>query len=88
VVAFPTDPERRFAGSRFFAMTHVSAAGAYRLRALPPTTYFVAAINRSPSADEDAWQDATSLEQLARDATLVTVTDGQHASLDVKLSSR
>ena len=52
VVAFPTDPERRFAGSRFFAMTHVSAAGAYRLRALPPGTYFVAVIDRSPGADE------------------------------------
>jgi len=88
VVAFPMDPERRFAGSRFFAMTHVSAAGAYRVRALPPATYFVAAIDRSPGADEDAWQDATSLERLTRDATLVAVTDGQHASLDLKLSPR
>jgi len=88
VVAFPTDPERRFAGSRFFAMTHVSAAGAYRLRALPPATYFVAVIDRSPGADEDAWQDATSLERLTRDATLVTVTNGQHTSLDLKLSPR
>ena len=88
VVAFPTDPERRFAASRFFAMTHVSTAGAYRLRALPPATYFVAVIDRSPGADEDAWQDATSLERLTRDATLVTVTDGQHAWLDLKLSPR
>ena len=88
VVAFPTDPERRFAESRFFAMTHVSATGAYRLRALPPATYFVAAIDRWRDADEDAWQDPTSLERLARDATLVTVTDGQHASLDLKLPPR
>jgi hypothetical protein len=69
-------------------MTHVSAAGAYRLRALPPATYLVAVIDRSPSGDEDAWQDATSLERLTRDATLVTVTDRQHASLDLKLSPR
>jgi protocatechuate 3,4-dioxygenase beta subunit len=88
VVAFPTDPERRFDGSRFFAMTRVSAAGTYRLRALPPAEYFLTAIDRPPDADEDAWQDPTSLEGFARVATLITITDGQHTSLDLKLPAR
>ena len=88
VVAFPADPERRFAGSRFFAATHVSAGGAYRLRALPPATYFVAVIDRFRGADEDAWQEPAFLERLAREAMPMTVTDGQHASLDLKLSAR
>src|SRR5213592_176726 len=84
----PRKPDASALRSRFFAMTHVSAAGAYRLRALPPATYFVAVIDRSPCADEDAWQDATSLERLTRDATLVTLTNGQHTSLDLKLFPR
>ena len=88
VVAFPRDPAQRFAGSRFFAMAPVSAAGAYRLRALPPATYFVAVIDRSPGADEEAWQDAAPLERIARDATVVTVTEGQRASIDLKRSAR
>ena len=87
VIAFPTDLDRRFAGSRFFAMSSTSAAGAYRLRALPPAMYFVAVIASARNADGEAWQDPASLEQLARDATLVTVTEGQHMPLDLKLSS-
>ena len=50
--------------------------------------YFVAAIEPGRNADDDAWQDPEFLERLARDAILVTVTDGQHVSLDVKLSAR
>lgn len=88
VVAFPSDPEQRFAGSRFFAMTRVSAAGAYRLRALPPAMYFVAAIERPQGADEDAWQDPVLLEQLERDARRVAVSDGLHASIDLKRATR
>jgi hypothetical protein len=88
VVAFPADPERRFAGSRFFAATHVSAGGAYRLRALTPAIYFVAVIDRFRDADEEAWQEPAFLERLAREAMPMTVTDGQHASLDLKLSAR
>lgn len=88
VVAFPTDPERRFPASRFFAMTHVTAAGVYSLRALPPATYFVAAIDRLRGTDEGAWQDPMFLERLARDATPMTVTEGQHASVDLRLSAR
>jgi protocatechuate 3,4-dioxygenase beta subunit len=88
VVAFPTDLERRFAGSRFFVMAHASVAGAYRLRALPPAMYFVAVLDRWRGADDDAWQDPASLESLARDAERVTVTDGQHTSLDLRLSAR
>jgi protocatechuate 3,4-dioxygenase beta subunit len=88
VIAFPTDLDRRFFGSRFFATTSASAAGAFRLRALPPGEYFVAVIESGRNADGDAWQDPASLEQLARDATLVTVTEGQHVPLNLKLTPR
>jgi hypothetical protein len=84
VVAFPEDADRRYDGSRYFAKTRSSRDGTYALRALPPARYCVAVVDRMV-AEEDAWQDPEFLERLERDAARVTVTDGQRASLVLRV---
>ena len=55
--------------------------GAYKINGLPPGTYYVAAV-----ADEFAsdWQDPTFLETLSRNASQVTLDDGQKKTQDLR----
>jgi hypothetical protein len=57
-----------------------SAAGAYRIPALPPGQYFVAAL---PDAQAGDWQDPRVLQTLSRNAARVTLAKGEKKTQDV-----
>jgi protocatechuate 3,4-dioxygenase beta subunit len=78
VLAFPTDASLWTEGGsnpRRLRSVRTDVAGAYTMRSLPSGDYYVIAVPDEQAAD---WQDPKFLEILARQATLVTVPDGEH----------
>ena len=60
--------------------TRASKTGAYTFGALPAGSYYVVAI---PEALSSQWQDPRFLEMLSREATPVTVGEGDKHSQDL-----
>jgi hypothetical protein len=86
VIVFASDRQLWYDGSRFFSAARPSRDGAFTVRALPAGEYFVAALDRIPGTDAGTeWQDPDFLEANSRGATRVTLTEGQHAALTLKL---
>jgi hypothetical protein len=92
LLAFSSDPERWYSGSRYLRRSAPDAAGAFRLRGLPPGDYFVAAVARprataDPDGD-DSWQDPEWLESMAPRAARVTLAEDQKVSVNPHLIVR
>ena len=101
VVAFSDDPEHWFAGSPFvyvsrtmgeappWGPTRPSVApvrrepGSFVIPSLAPGRYYVAAVDGSMGGSPP--QDRASLEKLRDGATLITVTAGQTAAVQIRL---
>lgn len=86
VVAFATDQTLWYAQSRFFKLATRDASGPFRIEALPPGDYFVAAIARTFTGNAaDDWQDPDLLEQIVARSTRVSIAEAQHLSVSLKL---
>jgi hypothetical protein len=89
VIAFATDRTRRFAGSRFLAFEAGVHDGAVSVRGLPAGDYYVVAIDgRSRIGKPEALEDSAFLESLVGDATKVTLVEGEHRPVSVKVLDR
>lgn len=84
VIVFPTDPQYWRAQSRHIQTARTDAAGAFRLRALPPGDYLIVATD---NVEQGEWFDPAYLEQARATATRVTVTEGEKKTLDLKAPS-
>jgi hypothetical protein len=86
IVVFPTDAAR-WSGDGFaprrFKSTRANARGEFGVSALPPGDYFVAAI---PDEQTDDWRNPAMLDALARVATRVTIMDGEHSRVALRVS--
>src|SRR5262249_24854291 len=86
VVVFSTDNTLWYPQSRFFKLATHDATGAFRIEALPPGDYFVAAVALTFNGDTaEDWQDPELLEQLVRRSTRVSLADAQHLAVALKL---
>jgi hypothetical protein len=86
VVAFATNRDRWYPGSRFMWAAAAQADGSFRITGLPFGTYYIAAVQRVPDEGEDAWRDPGFLETLSRSARTVTIRDGEKQTVTVQLS--
>ena len=85
VVLFPTESRAWInAGPnpRRLRSARVDAQGRFGIRSVPPGDYYVVAIPDEQSAE---WRDPSVLETLARTATQVTIGDGEHKTLDLRV---
>jgi hypothetical protein len=87
VVVFPTD-RRMWTGysslfNRRVLSRPIGARGEFRITALPPGDYFLAAI---PDTRVEDWQDAKVLESLSRTATRVSLGEKDKKSVDLRMT--
>jgi hypothetical protein len=85
VLVFTTDAQawtdsgaspRRLRGAR------ATAAGQFGISSLPPGDYYIAAVREEDVAD---WRDPPFLDALARVATRITILEGEHKSIDLRI---
>lgn len=84
VVVFSVDHDRWYDRSRFLRLTHTGEDGTYSVQGLPFGRYAVIAPSELPSHGDDAWQDPAFLETAAREASWVTLRDGERTTLDLR----
>jgi hypothetical protein len=85
VVVFPTEAQgwTGYGSSpRRLKSARVDAQGRFGISSLPPGDYFAVAIAEEQSAD---WRDGKTLEALSRIATRVTIGEGEHRTIDLRL---
>ena len=82
VVIFSQNPEQR-PGGRFAGTSRLDQNGRYRVRTLPPGDYFAIAVDYVDPNRRSG--DPTYFEELSRDATRFTLTEGETRALDLKL---
>ena len=68
--------------SRRFRSTRANARGEFGLSSVPPGDYYVIAVPEEQAAD---WRDPKVLEALARQATQVSIAEGEHKTIDPRL---
>lgn len=81
VIAFPTNRMQWQPTSRFIKITYLDDRGRYVIRGLPPAEYSVA-ITRS--SDESDLINDVLLDQLARDAARIRLSEGDRRRLDIQ----
>jgi protocatechuate 3,4-dioxygenase beta subunit len=82
VVAFSTDERRWGMRTRYIQSVAPRPTGDFSIEALPPGEYFVIALEFVEAGEEGAVE---RLERWSRDATRVTLGDGETASVSLKL---
>jgi hypothetical protein len=88
VMVFSTDRARWYAASRFMRRTVAGADGAFSAAGLPFGSYYALALARLPFATDEEWQDPAFLESLIRQATSVTIGEGQKQTVTLTVSPR
>jgi hypothetical protein len=86
VLAFGTDRDTWYQGSRYRRRVAPAATGTFAIEGLPPGDYFVVA-SEAPQ-DPGEWTDPGVLEKLAASATRVRLADGEQLSLSLRPVSR
>jgi uncharacterized protein (DUF2141 family) len=86
VIAFTTDVQAwtgPATNRRRLRSARVNATGQFGIGSVPPGDYYVVAVR-----DEDSvgWRDPAVLEALARVATRVTILEGEHKTIDPRIS--
>jgi len=84
VIAFPSDPKLWMPQSRHIVTARTDAAGAYRLSAIPPGDYLVAAVD---DVEQGEWFDPEFLDQIKDAATKVRIGEGEQKTQDLKAPS-
>jgi carboxypeptidase family protein len=87
VVAFATDSERWYRGSRFVRYAALTG-GTFTIQGLPAGEYFLAAVARTRDLDDGGWQDRTILDKLSAGAARVLLGDEQRLAQNLRISSR
>jgi hypothetical protein len=85
VLAFTTNPqawENTGTVPRRLKSTRANAKGEFGLSSVPPGEYYVIAVPEEQAAD---WRDPKALEVLARQATQVSIAEGEHKMIDLRL---
>ena len=85
VVVFPADSKlwtESSAVSRRFRRVTAREDGGFEVAAIPPGSYYVAAIRETAGAD---WIDPAFLESLAGGASLVQIGDGERATQSLRV---
>jgi hypothetical protein len=85
VLAFTTNPqawENTGTVPRRLKSTRANAKGEFGLSSVPPGEYYVIAVPEEQAAD---WRDPKTLEALARQATQVSIAEGEHKMIDLRL---
>ena len=85
VLVFSPSYERLPPLSRRMKFTRSATDGSFRVGGLPAGDYLVAAV---PRLNTTEWQNPELLRQLAPRAERVTLTEGQHANVSVRLLER
>jgi hypothetical protein len=81
VIAFTADQQFWRAQSRHITTSRTDAAGAFRLRALPPGDYFVIATD---NVEQGEWFDPAYLDQAKAGATRLTLSEGEKKVQDLR----
>jgi hypothetical protein len=81
VIVFSTDQQFWRAQSRHIQTSRTDAAGAFRLRGLPPGDYFVVAVD---GVEQGEWFDPAYLEQARNGATRITLREGETKAQDLR----
>jgi protocatechuate 3,4-dioxygenase beta subunit len=84
VIAFPSDPKLWMPQSRHIITTRTDATGSYRLSAIPPGDYLVAAVD---DVEPGEWFDPEFLDQIKDEATKVRIGEGEQKTQDLKAPS-
>jgi len=85
VLAFTTNVQawnEQAASPRRLKRTRANARGEFGISSVPPGDYYVSAVPEEQAAD---WPDPKALEALARVATQVTIAEGEHKTIDLRL---
>jgi len=85
VIVFATDRTLWGTATRFVTVSRSGRDGSFRVRRLPATEYFVAAVDR---LIEGEWQNPDLLESLVPVATKVAVGEGDTVSTTARLALR
>jgi hypothetical protein len=89
VVVFPVSRDARWTGSRRVKLARSAVGGEFRVAALPSGDYFVAAVSRIlGTRDGGEWQNPDVLLQLEARAERITVSEGQTATISLRLIDR
>jgi hypothetical protein len=84
VIAFPSDPKLWLPQSRHIITARTDATGSYRLSAIPPGDYLVAAVD---DVEPGEWFDPEFLDQIKDEATKVRIGEGEQKTQDLKAPS-
>ena len=88
-IAFAADRARWGRQSRYVKAALCAADGTFSISGLPAAEYLIAAVDRIQNMNgAGEWQDPEVLAALVVDATRVTLTDGQTATVSAKLVVR
>jgi hypothetical protein len=85
IYVFPTDAQKWTTGAaspRRLRGTRANARGQFGLSSLPPGDYHIVAVQEEPPGD---WREPSALEALARVATQVTILEGEHKTIDLRV---
>ncbi len=86
VLAFTTNPqlwENTGSNPRRLKSTRANAKGELGLSSVPPGDYYVIAVPEEQAPPD--WRDPKTLEALARLATQVSIAEGEHKTLDLRI---
>jgi hypothetical protein len=84
VIALPSDSRLWVPQSRRIVTARTDAAGAYRLSAIPPGDYLVAAVD---DVEQGEWFDPEFLDQIKEAAAKVKIGEGEQKTQDLKAPS-
>jgi hypothetical protein len=86
VVVFAADRDRWYPASRFFSTALTGLEGMFALTGLPAGAYYLTALSRLPA--DNAWQEPAFLDELRRDAGVITIAEGRRSSITLHLLIR
>jgi hypothetical protein len=85
VVVFSADRARWGAGSQHVKVVRAARDGAFRVDALPPGSYLIAAVEGPPPGGGD-WRSRDALEPVAPGATRVSVRESETATITLRVA--
>jgi protocatechuate 3,4-dioxygenase beta subunit len=88
VLVFSRDRRTWYPRSRFLRRARTNAEGVFTVEGLPEDSYFVVASPQLPADGEEAWQEPEYLDTSSARASVVNVTAGNVANLNLRVTAR